>query len=204
MNGEFGIRGSRDGDADDAVRASGDLLAIIGSRGRKVLTLCPWAEIPLSTPERVREARESGAPVYTGDVTSEEALRHAGVEHAHVVVLLLNDPDALRRAVAAARELSPQVFILARSRYLVEQETLARLGADLVVYEELEAGLEVATRVLRRFDVGPAELQAFVDAALTAAGHAGVRGELEAVLAESEERATLEADRSPDSPGKPA
>ena len=89
------------------------------------------------------------------------------------------------------------MLILARSRYHVEQETLARLRADLDVYEELEAGLEVATRVLRRFDVGRAELQAFDDALLTVAGLAGVGGELEAVLAESEERATLEADRSP-------
>ena len=195
--------------ASDLGALSGHVvIAGFGVAGRLLAHAAGEAGIPLIVldvnAERVREARESGAPVYYGDVTSEEALRHAGVEHAHVVVLLLNDPDALRRAVAAARELSPQVFILARSRYLVEQETLARLGADLVVYEELEAGLEVATRVLRRFDVGPAELQAFVDAALTAAGHAGVRGELEAVLAESEERATLEADRSPDSPGKPA
>ena len=195
--------------ASDLSALSGHVvIAGFGVAGRLLAHAAGEAGIPLIVldvnAERVREARESGAPVYYGDVTSEEALRHAGVEHAHVVVLLLNDPDALRRAVAAARELSPQVFILARSRYLVEQETLARLGADLVVYEELEAGLEVATRVLRRFDVGPVELQAFVDAALTAAGHAGVRGELEAVLAESEERATLEADRSPDSPGKPA
>ena len=171
--------------ASDLGALSGHVvIAGFGVAGRLLAHAAGEAGIPLIVldvnAERVREARESGAPVYYGDVTSEEALRHAGVEHAHVVVLLLNDPDALRRAVAAARELSPQVFILARSRYLVEQETLARLGADLVVYEELEAGLEVATRVLRRFDVGPAELQAFVDAALTAAGHAGVRGELEA------------------------
>lgn len=144
--------------------------------------------------ERVREARESGAPVYYGDITSEEALRHATIEHARVLVLLINDPDALRRAVAAARELAPQVFIIARSRYVVERDTLVRLGADLVVYEELESGLEVATRVLRRFGVGPAEVQGFVDASLAVAGHAQLRGDLEDVLAEAEERAAADGD----------
>jgi CPA2 family monovalent cation:H+ antiporter-2 len=167
------------------------VLAGFGVAGRLLAHAANEASIPLIVldvnAERVRDARESGAPVYYGDVTSEEALRHAGIDRARALVLLINDPDALRRAVAAAREQAPEVFIIARSRYVVERATLMRLGADLVVYEELEAGLEVATRVLRRFDVGPAELQAFVDRALMLSGHTELLGDLEAVLAEAEE-----------------
>ena len=169
------------------------VLAGFGVAGRLLSHAAAQANIPLIvldvSAERVREARESGAPVYYGDITSEEALRHARIDHARVLVLLINDPDALRRAVAAARDLTDRVFIIARSRYVAERDTLVRLGADLVVYEELEAGLEVATRVLRRFDVDSAEVQAFVDTALTLAGHAELRGDLEDVLAEAEEQA---------------
>jgi CPA2 family monovalent cation:H+ antiporter-2 len=170
------------------------VLAGFGVAGRLLGHALREADIPLIVldvnAERVREAREFGAPVYYGDVTSEEALRHAALERASALVLLINDPDALRRAVAAARDLAPRLFIIARSRYVAERETLVELGADLVVYEELEAGLEVASRVLRRFGVGLSEVQRFVDGALSTAGHAQLRGDLESVLAEAEERAT--------------
>ena len=178
--------------ADELSTISGHIvLAGFGVAGRLLAHAARQAGIPYIVlevnPERVREGDQAGAPVYYGDVTSDEALRYAGIERARVLVLLLNDPDALRRAVAAARELAPSVYIIARSRYIAERETLVRLGADLVVYEELEAGLEVATRVLRRFDVGPAEVSGFVETAVTSAGHAGLRGDFEAVLAEAQE-----------------
>ena len=183
------------------------VLAGIGVAGRMLAHALREAGIPLVvldvSAERVREAQESGAPVYYGDVTSEEALEHAGIERARVLVLLINDPDALRRAVAAARALAPEVFIIARSRYVAERETLTRLGADRVVYEELEAGLEVATRVLRRFGVGPAEVQRFVDEALESAGHARLRGDLESVLAEAEERAASDDGDAGSGQGRP-
>ena len=183
------------------------VLAGFGVAGRLVAHAATEADIPLIvldvSAERVRDARETGAPVYYGDVTSEEALRHARIEHARVLVLLINDPDALRRAVAAARDLAPQVFIIARSRYITERDTLVRLGADLVVYEELEAGIEVATRILHRFDVGATEVQAFVDTALTAAGHHELRGDLEDVLAEAEEQAASATDSTSNQPGYP-
>ncbi len=81
------------------------------------------------------------------------------------------------------------MFIVVRSRYVAERETLRRLGADLVVHEELESGLELATRVLRRVAMGPQDVQSFVDRALESAGHAELRRELETILAEAEGRA---------------
>ena len=183
------------------------VLAGFGVAGRLLGHALGEAGIPLIildvNAERVREARRSGAPVYYGDVTSDEALRHAALDHARVVVLLLNDPDALRRAVAAARELAPQVFIVARSRFVAERDTLVRLGADLVVYEELEAGLEVATRVLRHFGVGAAEVQTFVDGALVSGGHDQLRGDLESVLAAAEERIASDDDDALGDQGRP-
>jgi len=140
--------------------------------------------------ERVREAREHDAPVYYGDVTSEEALQHAAIQHARVLVLLINDLDALRRAVATARELAPEIHIIARSRYVTERDTLLRLGADRVVYEELESALEVTTRVLSHLNVDPTAAQTFLDLALASAGHAHLRAPLETMLTVAEDLAT--------------
>ena len=46
---------------------------------------------------------------------------------------------------------------------------LLRLGADLVVHEELESGLEVPERVLDHLGGGHEDVRAYVDDALTAA-----------------------------------
>jgi monovalent cation:H+ antiporter-2, CPA2 family len=103
--------------------------------------------------ERLRQARAANDRVYYGDVTSGEALRHAGIERARVLVLLMDDAEATRRAVAAARELAPNVAILVRSRGATDTDLLRGLGADNVVSERLESGLEMMARVMRRMSV---------------------------------------------------
>ncbi|MCK6527010.1 cation:proton antiporter [Myxococcota bacterium] len=103
--------------------------------------------------ERVRASRERGEPVRYGDVTSEEILERVGVATARSVVVLLNDPDATRRAVQTVRRISPTVPLTVRTRYLAEIASLEKAGADDVVAQEFEASLEVIARVLRRSDM---------------------------------------------------
>ena len=112
----------------------------------------PYVALDLDV-ERLRRARADGEPVYYGDVTSAEALSHARLEHARVLVLLIDDAEAARRAVAAARAQAPGVRILVRSRGAADTELLRGLGADNVVSERLESGLEMMARVMRLVDV---------------------------------------------------
>ena len=137
--------------------------------------------------ERVRGARAAGAPVYYGDVSSAEALGHAGIGRARVLVLLINDPEAMRHAVAVARRLAPGLHIVVRSRYVADRASLLRLGADLVVHEELESGLEVAARVLDRIGAEQTDVRSFVDAVLVSA-RGDMGRDIESILAEAEEQ----------------
>ena len=102
---------------------------------------------------RVRDAQTRGEPVLYGDATSREILRRARVPESSQVVVLLNDPDAIARAVRVARELARDVPILARTRYLAEIAPLQRAGATEVVAQEFEASLDVVARVLRASSV---------------------------------------------------
>jgi len=98
--------------------------------------------------DRVRDARARGEPAYYGDIASVEAMHHAGVPRARALVLLINDFDAVRRAISTARLLCPETPILVRTRYVRDRPELRRLGADQVICEELGAGAEVAEHVL--------------------------------------------------------
>jgi CPA2 family monovalent cation:H+ antiporter-2 len=99
--------------------------------------------------ERVYAARAQGERALYGDVTSPEILTRARVGQARQVVVMINDPDAIRRAVSATRRLAPRVPILVRTRYLGEIKPLMKAGATEVVAQEFEASVEVIAHVLR-------------------------------------------------------
>jgi CPA2 family monovalent cation:H+ antiporter-2 len=103
--------------------------------------------------DNVRRGKELGLAVYYGDATSEEALRHAHIERARLLVLLMNDAQACERVVATARRVAPDIRILVRTRYLSERERLIGLGAHRVVSEEVEGAVEMLHRMLRSVEV---------------------------------------------------
>jgi CPA2 family monovalent cation:H+ antiporter-2 len=103
--------------------------------------------------ENVRAGRALGLPIFYGDATSEEALHHAHVEKARLVVLLMNDPAAARRVVDTLRRIAPEVPVLMRAHYHREREGLLALGAREVVAEEVEGAMEILTRLLRSVEI---------------------------------------------------
>jgi CPA2 family monovalent cation:H+ antiporter-2 len=103
--------------------------------------------------DSVRRAKAGGQPVYYGDATSEEALGHAHLADARLLVLLMNDPQAAQRVVDTARRVAPHVPVLMRTRYFLEREGLLKMGAHDVVAEEVEGAVEVIARMLRRLEV---------------------------------------------------
>jgi len=69
------------------------------------------------------------------------------------MVVAINDPSSLNRIVRAARQVSPELYILVRTRFVLEMEELIAAGADEVIPDEIEASLQLATSVLRRFKI---------------------------------------------------
>lgn len=134
---------------------------VAGSLAARALRACqvPFVALELNA-DNVRRGRAEGNPVYYGDATSEEALRHAHVERARMVVLLMNDAQAALRVVDTLRRVAPAVPVLMRTRYLGERERLFALGAKEVVAEEVEGAVEIVTRMLRRAEVPQGDIDA--------------------------------------------
>jgi len=112
----------------------------------------PYLVLELNA-DNVRRGKDLGLPIYYGDATSAEALRHAHLESARLLVLLMNDAQAAERVVDTARRVAPGIRILVRTRYLAQRDRLIRLGAQRVVSEEVEGAVEMLHRMLRSVEV---------------------------------------------------
>lgn len=110
----------------------------------------PYVAIEMN-PDTVAREQSLGRNVRYGDITSAEVLAHvAEAEHARMVVLLVSDAGAARRAVGVIRSQFPGLHVLVRAHRTERDEVLfARLGAE-VVSEDYETALEVVERVLHR------------------------------------------------------
>ena len=109
----------------------------------------PYVVLDLN-PVTVDTYQKQGEPIYYGDVTSTEVLNHVNCSSAREVVLVISDPEAARRCIAAVRHHDPQQHITVRTRYFDEIAELKRLGATDTVVEEFENAVELMARVLRR------------------------------------------------------
>src|SRR5437763_1964706 len=131
------------------------IVAGYGLNGRNLTTAlrsirAPYLIVELNA-QTVRQARARGEPAFYGDATREEILRGLGAERARMLVVAMYDPAAARRMVRVVRALNPRIHIIARTRYVVEMAELTRLGADVVIPEELETSIEIFARVLAHY-----------------------------------------------------
>lgn len=119
----------------------------------------PYVVVDLNV-ENVRKATQDGVDAFFGDVTNHEVLIKLGVKEAKELVLLVNDPTAAEQALRVARRLAPKLFILVRTHYLLDVESILAAGADEVIPSEREAAVEVTARVLGRHEVDRKQIDA--------------------------------------------
>jgi len=128
-----------------------------GLNGRNLARVLSETEIPHLAldldGDTVRRESRHGVPIYYGDATNPNVLRHAKIEDAKVLVIAISDPFITRRTVQVAKGLNPKVRVVVRTRYLRELEELHDLGADDVVPEEFETSIEIFALVLRTYDL---------------------------------------------------
>ncbi|HBG91874.1 MAG: hypothetical protein A2X54_08120 [Nitrospirae bacterium GWF2_44_13] len=138
-------------------RRHGHVIIIgFGLNGRNLAKVLKEADIPYVVLEMnsdtVREMKKRGEPIYYGDGTSKEILHKIGMDKARLLVVAISDPVSTRRIVSIARHENSDIYIIVRTRYLVEMDELRELGADEVIPEEFETSIEIFSRVLHRYN----------------------------------------------------
>jgi CPA2 family monovalent cation:H+ antiporter-2 len=168
------VTGDEGRELDDHVIVVG-----FGINGRNVTRALTALDVPHVVIDlnaaAIREITAGGGRAVYGDATREAVLYAAGVSRARGLIAALPDAAATRQVVAAVRRLSPEVTILARTRYILEVEPLEELGADQVIPEEFETSIELTARVLQLYDASEAMVRRERQA-LRAAHYGALRG----------------------------
>lgn len=143
-----------------------DHLVIIGFgiSGKHLAHVARESHIPYTilemNPETVKRYRDK-EPIAQGDATQPVVLEHLGVEKARVMAIIISDPAAVRAITIEARRLNPNLYIVARTRFVTEIGPLHRLGADEVIAEEFESSIEVFSHVLAQYLIPRQDIEAY-------------------------------------------
>jgi len=133
--------------------------AVAGVLGRLGL---PFVAIELDQ-HRLESCRDAGVAVIYGDASHPLVLEAAGLARARVLLIATPAPVVTRAIARHARQLNPDLHMVAR----VETEALARelreLGVHEVVLPQMEAGLEVMRQALLHLQVPDQQIERFAD-----------------------------------------
>ncbi|MEI8365145.1 MAG: cation:proton antiporter [Parachlamydiaceae bacterium] len=112
----------------------------------------PYVVLELNS-DVVNQARKDGIPIRYGDPSHATVLSNAGIKKAKTLAVLINDPAASARIIRMAKDLNPDVYIVARTRYFHDVQHLFKIGADDVIPDEFGSSLEIFTRVLQKANI---------------------------------------------------
>lgn len=163
INGLF----SRNMEPDKKDEEMRDHLIIIGYgfNGKTVSNAAKTAGIPYviieTNPETVRNERQHGEKIHYGDATHEIVLDSANIKSARVLVVGISDFIATRTIIDVAKRMNPEIYIIARTRYMNEIKALSGMGADEIIPEEYETSVEIFSRLLKKYLVPEEEIYRF-------------------------------------------
>jgi monovalent cation:H+ antiporter-2, CPA2 family len=133
------------------------LVAGWGRVGRSVGDALSHLNLPYVLVEfddrRVRQARTAGVPVIYGDASQTVVLEAAGVRLARALLVTVPAYPDVRNIVTAARQVRPDLPIVARADGTDAIQGLYALGVQEVASPEFEAGIEMTRQALIHLNV---------------------------------------------------
>jgi len=135
-----------------------------------------------SDAERAHVLDQRGVRTLLGDAANSEVLTHAALDRARLLVVTLPEEAASELTVAAARDLAPNLPIIARAVTREGVQRLAELGAQHVIHPELEGGLQLVRHALLQLGFSMEDVRRYAES---------VRRDHYAALANSSEEQRL-------------
>ncbi|MBI5480418.1 MAG: potassium channel protein [Deltaproteobacteria bacterium] len=158
VEGEFQQLRKRRRMKQQMAKVSGHIIVCgIGTSGLHVVTellASRWQVVCVdSSEERVRRVHDlpggANVPCILGDATADEVLKEAGIDRARGVIASLSSDKENLFVVISARQLNPQLKIVAKGVDIGVSEKLRRAGADVVVTPAYIGGIRMVSEMVR-------------------------------------------------------
>jgi len=133
------------------------IIAGFGLNGRNIARVLKLLEIPYSildiNPVTVRKYKSHGEPIHYGDIDRADNLKTIGISRASLLIIAVSDMEACMRAIKLAKKLNPALKVIARSNFLSQVEKMYKLGADLVLSQDMETSLIFIHHILKFYQM---------------------------------------------------
>ncbi len=128
------------------------VIAGLGRFGQIAGRILRALEIPFTAldinPEHIEMSRRFGSKAYYGDASNLDLLKSAHLEHAKVIIIAIDDPDASVRTAELVRTHFPHVEILARARNRQHVYRLMDIGVAFIERELYHSSLHLSEQLL--------------------------------------------------------
>ena len=162
----FGTESLREGEKAELQMNDHLIIVGYGFSGKTISKAAKSAGIPYVivevNPEIVRQEKSKGGRIQYGDATFGAVLEHAGIKTARVLVIGIGNADTTREILEKAKELNPNVCVIAKVKDLQEMKRLNALGADEIIPEEYETSVEIFVRLLEKYLVPREDIEKLV------------------------------------------
>ncbi len=145
-----------------------DHLIIVGFgiNGKNMAKAASKANIPYVVveinPEIVRNEKSHGESIHFGDAAHGTVLKNINIKEARIMVVAISDAIGTRKILDIAKKLNPNIYIIVRTRYIRDMESLYQMGADEIIPEEFETSIEIFSIVLKKFDLPQEKINDFI------------------------------------------
>jgi len=145
------------------------ILCGYGRVGREVARVFEQEETPFIVidlnEEAVNEANNDGYLYMQGNATSDEVLKEAGIDRARGLIAAVGSDADNTYITLSAREMRPDIFIIARAFAGESESKLKRAGADRTILPQRLGGRRMAMLAIRPLVVD------FIESAVQSRGH---------------------------------
>ncbi|MBK8946575.1 MAG: cation:proton antiporter [Ignavibacteriae bacterium] len=133
------------------------IIAGFGVNGKNISNVLKLMGIPFiiieANPKTVSKYKKLNYPIYYGELDRKENLDSMGIINAALLVIAISDIEATQRSIKIAKSINPNIKLIVRANYVTQVEEMYKLGADLVISQDLETSLVFINHILDYYNL---------------------------------------------------
>ncbi|MFT6093689.1 MAG: CPA2 family monovalent cation:H+ antiporter-2 [Pseudohongiellaceae bacterium] len=130
------------------------IIAGFGRFGQIIGRMLSARHIPFTamdkSPAHVEFVKQFGNRIFFGNMTRLDLMRSAGIKHAKIMVVAVDDIEESLEIVALVKKQNPRTLIIARATDRTHARRLLASGVEHVIRDTFASSLEAATRTLEQ------------------------------------------------------